>query len=133
MNRPGPYACLDVGLFEDERFAKCSSNARLLFVKLLCYAASELTDGRIPAVLVPQLCAAAGVRRRYLEELVGVGLVTELGLVEGSPIAGDYYLPAFLTWNLSRADVEAKRAQNRERQAHFRERQDLRRRLRSVS
>jgi hypothetical protein len=132
MIRPGPYVCVDVGLFEDERFATCSLQARVLFVKLMCHAAAELTDGRIPAVLVPQLCAAAGVRRRALDELVDHGLVDRLGLVEGSPVAGDYFLQGFLKWNPSRESVEDRRRQNRDRQAAFRERESLKGRLRAV-
>ena len=132
MNRPGPYACLDVGLFEDERFAACSSSARLLFVKLMCHAAAERTDGRIPAVLVPQLCASAGVRKRSLDELLERGLVERLGLVEGSPVAGDFFLPGYLKWNPSRAEIDARRQSNRDRQTAFRERQELTRKLRAV-
>ncbi len=133
MIRPGRFGCLDVHLFDDERFAKLSANAQSLFIAMTLYAAAESTDGRVPAVMVPRLLLAAHSRPKHLDELLDAGILERLGLVEGSPIADDYYLPAFLKWNMSKDDLDAEREANRQRQAAYRDRKQAHRGLRAVS
>ena len=117
MKRPGPYACFDVGMFEDELFANLGAKSQLTFIKLCCYAASERTDGRIPTALIPQLLAAAGATRRALNQLI------ECGLVQKLPITDGYYLPAYLKWNPSREELERNRENWKRRQAEKRVRE----------
>lgn len=127
MIRPGPFGCFDVHLYDDERVAKLSGNAQSLFVAMTLYACAELTDGRVPSVIVPRLMLASKSKRRHLAELL------ETGLVEQLPITDGYYLPGYLKWNPAREEVERKRQLNRDRQAAQRERNTLTRTLRSVS
>ena len=117
MIRPGPYVCLDVGLFEDPLFAGLTPASRLLFVKFACYSSAELTDGHIPTALLPPLLAAAGATRRNLNDLLKSGLVEEL------PISDGYYLRGYLKWNPKREELERRREESRRRNAEWRERQ----------
>jgi hypothetical protein len=75
---------------------------------------------------------ASKSRRRHLNELLELGLVERLGLVESSGMADDYYLPAYLKWNPTKADIDAEREAARERQRAHRERKQLERRLHAV-
>lgn len=132
MNRPGPYVCLDAGYFDDEKVAACHCAAVALHVACLCFAARELTDGRIPGVIMRRLMHATRTRKRDLDRLIEVGLVDTLGKVPGSPMADDYYLPAYLGWNPSKAELEESRERNRQRQATYRDRKQGEKHLRAV-
>jgi len=130
--RPGRFGCLDAHLYDDERVAKLSGCGQSLFIAMTLYCSAELTDGRVPGALIPRLMLASKSRRRHLKELLELGLVERLGLVEGSGMADDYYLPAYLKWNVARAEVEAEREAARDRQRAHRERKQMERRLRAV-
>ena len=132
MIRPGPYGCLDAHLYNDERVAKLSGCGQSLFIAMTLYCSAELTDGRVPGALVPRLMLASKSRRRHLNELLQLGLVECLGLVEGSGMADDYYLPAYLKWSPTKADLDAEREAARLRKQQQRERQETQRRLHAV-
>lgn len=125
--------CLDAHFNNDEKLSSCSVPARFLFVTFAAYCTQELTDGRIPRVMMTRLLAAAGCKRNRLQELLAAGLVVRIGdEVEVSENPDDYYIPAYLTWNPSRADIEREREAARLRQRAKRERDELHQHLRAV-
>lgn len=73
----------------------------------LCYCARRLTDGDIPAQIVPQLLAVPRAQAvRLAETLVECGVWERRG--------PDYYVHDYLEYNPSREQVEAKRAAKHE-------------------
>jgi hypothetical protein len=116
----------------DERLAGVSNTPKVLFLAMVCHCAAELTDGRVPASLMPVLYAQSKARKRDLDVLLAAGLVEKLGNVPGSPMADDYYLPAYLKWNPSKADLEAEREAARDRQRARRAALQAERRLHAV-
>lgn len=75
----------------------------------ICYSREHLTDGFIPAGILPSL--APGVRngKALAAKLVGVNL--------WHAAEGGYQIHDFLDWNPSRADVQAQRRADAERKA----------------
>ena len=106
---------LDDGMPSRPEILDLSDAAFRLFVSGLCYIGKHLTDGAISAAAVLTL----GVRqpKRAVSELIDAGLwqKTDTG----------YFVPDFLSYNLSREVVERKRAETRDRVQRYRGRNSV--------
>jgi hypothetical protein len=96
-----PWVKLDDGFMEHPKVVAAGGHATLLFVAGLCYCARNLTDGKIPAAMVPRLTDLTAPMK-LARKLVVVGLWEE--------IEGGYLVHDWLDWNPSAAETLAKRA-----------------------
>lgn len=107
--RRGTYAPLAARYYEDEKVMHLTPMAELLFVRVLAFCASSMSDGFISDA---QLRATAGLVRRYgraKDQLVKVGLW------ERDEIRGGFRVVSWLKWNPSADDIRAGQAQDAER------------------
>ena len=106
------YAKFDDGFADHPKNRRLSHGAFRLHVSGILHCARWLTDGRIPADVLPDLMRR--YQASYLDELLTLGLWREIapGLL--------YEIHDYLEWNDSRARVEARRAKNAERLAKWR-------------
>jgi hypothetical protein len=74
----GPYVPLQATFFQDDRIILCSPLAKLVYLQGLCIAKLMGTDGIVTLAQLKRECD--GIRRidRYISELVGHGLWTEV-------------------------------------------------------
>jgi len=106
---------LDVDYFRNPKALAAGRDGRDLHLASICWVGGQLTDGIIPAPVVPMICRDAGVEPHAVDLAVAAGLWTPNG---GSA----FELHDFVEMNGSRSDVERARAQWRERQRRFRAR-----------
>lgn len=92
---------LDDQFFRKPKSREVGLPGRSLFLVGLCYCASNLTDGVIPKVALPVLMAEAEVSKGVVAKLVGVGWWEDRG--------DFFFVPDYLEFNPSRADVEGRR------------------------
>lgn len=107
------YAKFDDGFADHPKNRRLSNGAFRLHVSGILHCARWLTDGRIPADVLPDLMRR--YQRAYLAELLETGLWRELtpGLL--------YEIHDYLEWNDSRAKVEHRREKNADRLRRWRE------------
>lgn len=106
---------LDDKVMTHPRIFSLSDKSFRLWIWGLCYAQQHLTDGLIPAGLIPARL------RRSAPDLVTRELWRESGGNGPVPVPGyGYAIRDFLQWNDSKADVERKRRESADRQAVFR-------------
>ena len=103
---------IDDGVTEHRRFVGLSPNAWCLWLHGLTYCSRNLTDGHIPAPMVPRLTAMPQWRKA-LSELLDGGLWVE--------VEGGYEVDAYLDHQRSKAQVEADREAAAERQQRARD------------
>lgn len=91
----------DVGYFRNPKARALGKDGRALHLASSCWSADNLTDGHVPAHMLPMLCAEAEVRPATAKTLVSVGvwIVEEDG----------WTIHDFLEHNKSKAEVEAER------------------------
>jgi hypothetical protein len=105
------WAKVDDQLHSNEKVLECSLAARGLWITCLSWVADKETDGAIPRSVVK--LHAAGQAKALSAELVSAGLWVE---TEGGWAFHDY-----LTYNPSKADLEAERQKAIERKARWKE------------
>jgi hypothetical protein len=103
---------LDDGITEHRRFVGLSPNAWCLWLHGITYCSRNLTDGQIPAAMVPRLTAMPQWRKA-LKELVDGGLWLE--------VEGGFQVDAYLEHQRSKAQVTADREAAAERQQRARD------------
>lgn len=103
---------LDDGVTEHRRFVGLTPNAWCLWLHGLCYCSRNLTDGHIPAAMVPRLTAMPQWRKA-LGELVDAELWLEQ--------PDGYQVDSYLEHQRSKAQVEADREAAAERQQRARD------------
>lgn len=107
---------LDVDYFGNVKSLLAGLDGRALHLASICWSAKHLTDGLVPAEVVPILLREAGVKRSALDKLVAVGLWV--------PVEHDYVIHDYLAHNDSRAKVERERVLYRKRQERWKRRSD---------
>lgn len=105
---------LDVDYFKNPKVLRVGTRGALLHLVSICWSASQLTDGHIPATAVPMLCHEAGVPSTTPSRLVEASL--------WMPTEHDFYIKDYLDMNPSRGDIEAERERWRLRQREYRNR-----------
>lgn len=99
---------LDDQFLTHPKVMAAGKDGRALFIAGLCYAAQHLTDGHIPAAVLPLLAAASDVRGKpAATRLVDVGLWEQA--------ADGWVIHGFLEHNPSGAEVRAQREREREK------------------
>ncbi len=122
-----PWVKLDDHMSEHPKVVQAGPLAHLLFVCGLEYAARNLTDGLIPYRAIPLLTNWEDVLIRThdgVEDVDPYNVAVELeraGLWEATD-GGDYIIHDYLEYQPSKAQVLAERDRNKQRQAHWRQR-----------
>ncbi len=106
------YAKFDDGFADHPKNRGLSDGAFRLHVSGILHSARWLTDGAVPADVLPDLMRR--YRPAYLAELIDRGLWREV--LPGAL----YQIHDYLQWNDSRAKVEARRERNAKRLAEWR-------------
>jgi len=109
-----PWVKLDDEFFDNDKIVNVSSEAKLLYLAGLTYAAQRLTDGDLTTAQVRIAAAKVDVDPGMADELLAAGL--------WEPIEGGYAIHDYLEYNPSAEDVREQRRQNAIRQGRFRER-----------
>jgi hypothetical protein len=104
---------------ENLKIVPISDKAFRLWFNAACYCRRNLTDGRVPTVLLHTLSRTGS--RRVVDELLNAGLL------EASGAPHTLLVHDYLEHNPSRAEVEEERRQNRQRVATWRERRGQKR------
>lgn len=107
---------LDVDYFQHPRAQVAGRDGRALHIASICWCASQLTDGHVPADAVGPLLAAAGVSPKAVDKVVAAGLWI--------PTGSDFYVKDFLERNQSRGQIEAERERWKLRQRRARAHDD---------
>lgn len=102
---------LDDGFFRHPKVVRAGRDARDLHLAALCYAGSNLTDGKIPREALTQLLADAGIARASGPKLAAK--LVDVGLWEATDHG--YLIHDYLSYNPSREDVLREREATRER------------------
>jgi hypothetical protein len=110
-----PWVRLDEGFADHPKIERAGPMAAWLHVVAICYCNRHLTDGRIPKAKARRL-ADIPTPDKHIKALVDAGLWDDEG--------DDYIVHDFLDYQPSRADVEADRAQARDRMAKRRRKPD---------
>jgi hypothetical protein len=109
-----PWVKIDDGFFDNPTNRDLGSAGRDLFLAGLCYCAKGLTDGHISRRDLPLILAQAQVRKSTVTKLIEAGRWID---------RGDHLEVAeYLTYQPSRARVEADREAAKERQRRARTR-----------
>ena len=103
---------LAVGFFTHPKVVQVDGPAKLLYLAGLCYSQRHLTDGWLPAGVVPILAAEAGCTRRGAAELERVGL--------WDAADGGWQIHDWAEWNRPAEQVRRRRADDRARKAALR-------------
>lgn len=105
----GPrWVRLDVDYFDNPKVLAAGRDGRDLHLASICWVGAQVTDGAIPAQVVPTLMRDAGVPRRAIELVVAAGLWIPNG-------SSSFELHDYLEMgNPSRASVERERQRWRE-------------------
>lgn len=106
-----PWVRLDDGFPEHPKLIQAGAAAGWLYVAALCYSARNLTDGHIPAAVLPRL-ADVKAPGRLAAKLVEARLFIE--------VDGGWQIHDFERYQPTRAQVEADRERARERAAKSR-------------
>lgn len=107
------FAAVDVGALRHPKLLAVSDRAFRVWVGGLLYAQEFLTDGQIPAEAVPILGAGALGLEEPVQELVRAGL--------WRPDGTGWRIHDWTSWNRTRTQVDALRAQNRDRVTRWRQ------------
>jgi hypothetical protein len=99
---------LDVDYFHNPKVLAARRDGRDLHLASICWVGSPLTDGRIPAQVIPAILHDAGVKQRAVDLAVDAGLWV--------PNGNGFHLHDFTEMNGTRADVEREREGWRRRQ-----------------
>lgn len=110
---------VDCGFWDDPKMLAAGRDGRDLFLVATAWCASNLTDGHIPADALPIIAAKAGVE--YSEALDAVEKLVTTGA--WTDLKDGWLVTRYVTWQTTRSEVEAKRAQTRERVARWRAQQ----------
>lgn len=100
-----PWVKLDDGFFDHPKAIAAGPMARELNFAAWCWCAANMTDGHIPADVIPLLLAKSGNKRVAVTKLLSVGLWIANG--------DGYIINDYLEYNPSRAETEERRAQKR--------------------
>jgi hypothetical protein len=103
---------LDVDYFRNPKALVAGRDGRDLHLASICWVGAQLTDGLIPAEVVPSILQDAGVGRRAVDLAVAAGLWVPNG-------NASFELHDFVAMNGTRADVEHERELYRERQRRY--------------
>ncbi len=98
--------------YDDPKIVAAGDSAALLWVKAVSWSARNLTDGLIPAELLPRLISSPETPT-IASRLVDLGLFVE-------DITGGFRVANYLDYQPSRASVLAKREQDAERKRQSR-------------
>ena len=107
----GRYACLDAGLWSNDKHQGVSLAAEGLWARMLSFCADKLTDGRVRRNMILAMGAGA---EEALAELLESGLVVEDG--------EHLLIHDYLEHNMSRADWDKRKRQARTRKRKQRQR-----------
>lgn len=109
---------LDDGFYRHPKVVRAGRDGRDLFIAGLCWCSSQLTDGHIPAAMLPALSFDAGVP--VDEAAIAADRLVEVGLWEHEPEG--WVVHDYVDHQRTREQVEHDREQARERQARRRTR-----------
>jgi hypothetical protein len=115
------WAKFDDAFWSHPKVLRAGNEAVGAFVRMVCYCAQHLTDGRIDRATALSIAG----REKVLAALVSVGLLDDLGS-DGLAVHG------YLERNPSRSTVERDRASNRDRQRRFAENSHAKRKASQV-
>jgi hypothetical protein len=113
----GVYVPLQATFFQDDRIILCSPLAKLVYLQGLCIAKLMGTDGIVTLAQLKRECDGIRSIDRYISELVGHGLWTEVGTNDARRVHNDvtsareadmiaYATTAWLRHNRSREWIE---------------------------
>lgn len=118
MTTPGPWARYHAGWWQDPKVARVSPAAELLFARAVAYTVQQLTDGTVTRYALAELAAKLGDPLPLAAELVKAKLWRRAGRN-----AWTFPPETWAYWQVTRAEVDAKRDANTDRQRRWRERQ----------
>lgn len=104
---------LDVDYFLNPKATAAGRDGRALHLASICWSHAQLTNGHVPAAVVPVLLQVAGVPRSAIDQVLGAGLWVTNGV--------GFEIHDFVEMNGSRDDVERERERWRDRQRRYRE------------
>lgn len=96
---------LDDGFFRHPKSVAAGPLARELLLASCCWSARYLTDGHVPAEVVPGLASDAGVAPKRGEKLIEVGFWV--------PNGNGFEIHDYLVYNDSRTEFEDRREAQR--------------------
>ena len=103
---PGIWTPLAVNYFRNPKVAAAPPRARLLHLAGLCYCQEHVTDGAIPASVLPILVAESGANRNSSDALIDAGLWRKTD--DGWEVCG------WDEWNRPATEVAGIRAKKRD-------------------
>lgn len=102
MRGRAAYVPLEVGFWDDPKIVAAGEGAASLYLRMLCYAKANQTDGMVPWAVMRRWGDPKTVRRRA-EKLHSVGVCEAFGGANGR--ADAYNVTAFLRHNRPAAEV----------------------------
>jgi len=114
----GPrWVRLDVEYFHNPKTSGVTPVAQVLHLASICWAGAHLTDGHIPAHIVPQLRTAARAKPEHVAQLVAARLWI--------PVGDGFEIHDYLAMQDSREQVERRRKRTAERITKWRADRDM--------
>lgn len=105
---------LDDGFASHPKLLRCDAEARWLYIAGLCHAARYLTDGHLLSTDAINLAARLKRPKVAIRQLVSAGLWEK--------VTDGFVVHDYLTYNPSRKQIEAQRAETRDRVQAWRDR-----------
>lgn len=118
MTTPGPWARYHAGWWQDPKVLRLSPAAELLFARAVAYTVQQLTDGTVTRHALAELAPKLGDPAPLAAELVKAKLWRRAGRN-----AWTFPPETWRYWQVTRAEVEGKRAAATDRTRRWRERQ----------
>lgn len=112
------YARIATDFPRDPRMIAAGWQTRAVYIEALLYCRENLTDGLLHSLALPYWMPdmSPGIRKRHLNKLV------ELGALEADDDGWRFPHKVWARWNPTKAEVEAKRDEERQRKADYRAR-----------
>jgi hypothetical protein len=109
---------IDTSYLRNPKVTAVTSGARLLHLASILYTADQLTDGHIPARMLPELAGQAGLSRKTTGSRVAELVTRQLWVPNGD--GWDIHDYQLMNPQAMRVAVEAERAAWRDRQTRHR-------------
>lgn len=109
------YAKIDCGIARDPKMIAAGPHARLLYVQATLFCRENLTDGVVEELVLPIVALDIPTPKKHMQRLVALGALEQ--------IDGGWRIPerVWAKYNPTRAEVDARRADEARRKAEWRE------------
>ena len=110
----GLYVKFSTGWPRKPEFRRAGPMARLIYVELAMFCKENLTDGAVDEANLADFAVDVPKKRTHMQTLVDVGAL------EKTPTGWRIPLDVWCKWNPTKAEVEAKKEEERQRKAKYR-------------